>query len=247
MNFENILKQISKLAAACIIYFLCAGFYLSAKGFIMQEDGSIVLVKAAHAQTDVSTLATPVDDNTALSLPAGPILGDENAPVTVYEFSSLNCSHCANFHLSILPQLKPEFIDTGKVKFVFVSFPLDRKSMKAAMLSECVPESSYADFLKILFKKQREWVLARNTEQVLIRYAMLNGMTEAQAKECLTNDALAKDILEVRQQGMDRLNIKGTPAFLVVNNGKKEILYGAPDYETFKEYLILKTYEQPNR
>ena len=247
MKLESILRQISKLAAACIVYFLCAGFYLSAKGFIMQDDGNIVLVKAAHAKTDVHTLATPIDDNTALSLPDGPILGDGNAPVTVYEFSSLNCSHCADFHLSVLPRLKPEFIDTGRVKFIFVSFPLDRKSMKAAMLSECVPESSYGEFIKILFKKQREWMLSRNTEQVLIRYAMLNGMTEEQAKVCLSNDALAKDILEIRQQGMDRLEIKGTPAFLVVSGNKKEILYGAPDYQTFKEYLTLKTYEQPNR
>jgi protein-disulfide isomerase len=83
-------------------------------------------------------------------------------------------------------------------------------------------------------------MLSRTPEQVLIRYGMLNGLTETEAKDCLTNDNLAKDLLEVRQQGLDRLEIKGTPAFLVVHNNKKEMLYGAPDYKTFKTYLQTK-------
>ena len=240
MNFENIIRKISALAAAILVYFLCAGFYLSLKGFVIQPDGNIVLVKPANAATDISTLATPLDKNIALTLPTGPILGSDNAPITIYEFSSLNCSHCSDFHLSTLPLLKREFIDSGHVKFIFTNFPLDKKSMKAAMLTTCVPESHYGSFITTLFKKQREWMLAYDSEQVLIRYAMLNGLTEAQARDCIHNDDLAKDILEVRQQGLDRLQIKGTPAFLVVQNGKKEILYGAPDYRTFKAYLHSK-------
>lgn len=240
MKFEGIISKISQIAAGIIIYMLCAGFYLSAKGFQMLPDGNIVLVKSAQAQTDINSLASPVASNVALSLPEGPVLGSASAPITVYEFSSLNCSHCADFHTSILPLLKPEFIDSGNVKFIFTHFPLDRKAMKAAMLSECVPEENYGHFISTLFKKQREWMLSRNTEDVLIRYAMLNGMTEAQAKECLTNDNLAKDLLEIRQQGLDRLDIKGTPAFLVVKGSQREMLYGAPDYKTFKTYLQTK-------
>jgi len=240
MKFENIISKISKLAAALIVYFLCAGFYLSIKGFVMQPDGSITLIKTAQAQTDTSSLTTPVDNNIALSLPNGPIIGKNNAPITVYEFSSFNCGHCADFHLKTLPLLKQQFIDSGKVKFIFVNFPLDKNSMKAAMLSECVPENSYENFINIMFKKQREWGLSHNPEQVMLRYAMLNGMTQEQAQQCLTNDNLAKDLLEVRQQGLDRLEIKGTPAFLIVKNGKKEIMYGAPNYKTFKNYLETK-------
>lgn len=240
MKFENIIKNISRIAAALILYFLCAGFYLGQKGFVMQPDGNIVLVKEANAAVDINTMAEPIDKNIALSLPDGPILGNANAPITVYEFSSLNCSHCSTFHLSILPLLKKEFVDSGNVKFIFTNFPLDRKAMKAAMLTECVPENNYGNFITTLFKKQREWMLSRNPEQVLIRYAMLNGLTESQAKECLTNDALAKDLLEIRQQGLDRLNIKGTPAFLVIQNGQREMLYGSPDYNTFKAYLQSK-------
>ncbi len=237
MKFEDIIKKISTLAAAVIVYFICAGFYLSTKGFEMSPDGSISLVKEANAKVDIANLAEPIDSNIALSLPTGPVLGSDDAPVAVYEFSSLNCSHCAEFHLSTLPMLKKQFIDSGKIKFIFTNFPLNQSAMKAAMLSECVPESHYSEFLKVLFKKQREWMLSRNSEQVLIRYAMLNGLTEAQAKQCLHNDELAKDILEVRQQGLDRLKIKGTPSFLVVQGNRKEILYGAPDYKTFKAYF----------
>ena len=240
MTFENILKKISAIAAAFIIYFLCAGFYLSLKGFVMQPNGEIVLVKEVQAASDISTLANPIDKTIALTLPTGPVLGSDNAPVTVYEFSSLNCGHCADFHLSILPLLKQEFIDSGNVKFIFTNFPLDRKAMKAAMLTECVPASRYGEFISTLFKKQREWMLSRNTEEVLLRYAMLNGLTETQARDCINNDNLAKDIIEVRQQGLDRLKIKGTPAFLVVKGNEREILYGAPDYRTFKAYLQSK-------
>lgn len=240
MKFEDILNKISQIAALVIIYLLCAGFYLSIKGFVLSPDGKIVFVKEAHASVDINTLATPINDNIALSLPEGPILGNSNAPITIYEFSSLNCSHCADFHLKTLPLLKQEFIDSGNVKFIFVNFPLDRKSMKAAMITECVPEENYGHLLSTLFKKQREWMLSRTPEQVLIRYGMLNGLTETEAKDCLTNDDLAKDLLEVRQQGLDRLEIKGTPAFLVMHNNKKEMLYGAPDYKTFKTYLQTK-------
>ena len=240
MKFEEFIRKISQIAAFAVIYLLCAGFYLSAKHFVRQPDGNIVLIKEAHAETDINTLATPISNNIALSLPKGPILGNPNAPITIYEFSSLNCSHCSDFHLSTLPLLKREFVDSGNVKFIFTHFPLDRKSMKAAMLAECVPEGNYNSFLTLLFKKQREWMLSRDPEQTLIRYAMLNGMTEQQAKDCLHNDDLAKDILEVRQQGLDRLEIKGTPAFLVVQNGQREMLYGAPGYRTFKAYLQSK-------
>lgn len=240
MKFEILLKRISALAAAFIVYFLCAGFYLSLKGFVMMPDGNIVLIKEAQASSDITTLASPIDSKIALTLPTGPVLGSDNAPVTVYEFSSLNCSHCAHFHLSILPLLKQEFIDSGHVKFIFTNFPLDRKSMKAAMLTECVPTSNYNAFISTLFKKQREWMLSRNSEEVLLRYAMLNGLTETQARECISNDNLAKDILEIRQQGLDRLKIKGTPAFLVVKGNERDILYGAPDYKTFKAYLQSK-------
>jgi len=244
MNFENFIKKISQLAAACLIYLLCAGFYLNLKGFELLPDGNIVLIKTAHAEVNINTLASPINDNVALTLPSGPILGDANAPITIYEFSSLNCSHCSDFHLSTLPLLKREFIDSGNVKFIFTHFPLDRKAMKAAMLAECVPENNYGNFLTTLFKKQREWMLSYDPEQVLIRYAMLNGLTETEAKDCLTNDDLAKDLLEIRQQGLDRLEIKGTPAFLVEKNGHREILYGAPDYKTFKAYLQSKIAHQ---
>lgn len=240
MKFEDIIKKLSQLAAAFILYFLCAGFYLSTKGFIMLPDGKITLVKEVRAEATPGAIATPISNDIALSLPDGPILGSSTAPITVYEFSSLNCSHCAEFHLSILPLLKSEFIDSGNVKFIFTNFPLDRKSMKAAMLTECVPESNYGSFISTLFKRQREWMLSRDPEQVLIRYAMLNGLTETQARDCISNDELAKDILEIRQQGLDRLKIKGTPSFLVVKNGQKEMLYGAANYSTFKAYLQSK-------
>lgn len=246
MKIEDIIKKISAVAAGFIIYMVAAGFYLSAKGFSMLPDGNIVLMKEAHAadlDSAVANLAEPVNPSIAFTLPDGPYIGNENAPVTMYEFSSLNCSHCADFHLSTLPKLKKEFADKGNLKIIFTNFPLDRKSMKAAMLSACVPESGYNNFITTLFKNQREWILSRNTDKTLINYAVHNGLTEQQAKDCLKNDELAKEILDVRQQGLDRLKIQGTPAFLIVKGNNKEIIHGIPDYNIFSAYLQKRIYQ----
>ena len=240
MRFEDIISKISKLAAIIIVYFICAGFYLNSKGFIMQPDGSISLVKNANASVEQGVFASPINNNTALSLPSKATIGSQDAPITIYEFSSLSCSHCADFHLSTIPLLQKQFIDNGKVKFIFVNFPLEKKSMRAGMLSECINDDSRNDFIKTMFKKQREWLLSHNTDKVLIKYAKLYGMTEEEASACLSNDNLAKDMLEIRQQGLDRLGIKGTPAFLVDYKGSKEIIYGAPNYQTLKNYLETK-------
>lgn len=237
MKFEILVKKISAFVAGVVVYLLIAGIYLSSKGFEMDENGNISLVSAAAAQ-DNKPVTQTLDSKTNVIFPQKPYLGKEDAPITLYEYSSLGCYHCADFHLNTLPKLQKEFIDTGKVKLVFADFPIDRKSMQAALMAHCMPtEKKYFDFLTLLFKKQREWGLSHNSEKLFKQYALLNGITAEQADACLNDDNEAKEILNIRQQAMDELKLRGTPSFVISAGGKREVLQGAPSYEAFKELL----------
>lgn len=243
MKFEDTVKKISGAIAGFVIFFIAAGMYLNLKGFIMSPDGRPVLVqtaKAAPSAEEVNSLAQKIDPKINVILPKGHLLGNAKAPITIYEYSSFGCHHCANFHLDTLPQLKKDFIDSGKVKVVFVDFPIDNKSMMASMLTHCIPEKNYHEFLELLFKKQRDWGLSLNAEKVLSEYAALNGLSKEAAAKCLKDDKLAEQIIEERQQAIDKLKVQGTPALLIVDKKGKEVIYGAPDYETLKAYLQKK-------
>lgn len=237
---EKIIRRLSAVITSIIIYVVCAYGYLSLKGFVFQN-GTFTLVQPAAAQTPATDnsqeFAVKLDENLALNFKPTKIIGKQDAPIMMYELSSLGCTHCAHFHLNILPQLKKDFIDNGKLKVAFINFPLDRKSMQGAMLSECVPLQYRQNFLKMVFEKQREWGLSFNSENLLKSYALANGLKKTEATECLKNDQLAQQILNDRQEAVDKLKMQGTPAFLINHNGQYEIIYGAPDYEKLKFYL----------
>ncbi len=234
MTFENIIKRISQLLAVAFMFLMADVFYLSIKGFDW-VDGNLILVAPAEAAVPVST-EMPVAAARFEMEPAF-VLGNAEAPVTIYEFSSLGCSHCSDFHLNMLPELKKEFIDTGKAKLVFADFPIDAKSMKAAMLARCMPADKYFDFLGLLFKKQLNWGLSFKTEKLLAGYAATEGLTEEKAKACMEDDAVAAEIMAIRQDGMEKLGIRGTPSFLIRGADGEDLFPGLPDYERFAETI----------
>ena len=233
MTFENIIKRVSQVLAAAFMFLMADGFYLSQKGFNW-VDGSLVLVKPAEAS--VPAAAGGVVPS-RFEMNAAHVLGSADAPVTIYEFSSLGCSHCADFHLNMLPELKKDYIDSGKVKLVFADFPIDAKSMKGAMLARCMPADRYFDFLSLLFKKQLTWGLSFKTEKLLTSYAELEGLSAEKAKACMEDDDAAKEIMSVRQDAMEKLQIQGTPSFLIRSDLGEEVLPGVPDYEKLKEVM----------
>lgn len=231
MKFEEIIRTISSWVAGVAVFLIAAGIYLSAKGFVMGPDGVPVLVKNAQAEDNT------VEINKNAALPQGKILGNPKAPVAIYEFSSYGCFHCADFHLQVLPEIKKNFIDKGWVRLVFIPFPLEAKSMQAAMIAECVNDKQYFAFVDLLFKKQREWGLSRKSDKIISQYAALSGLNTQKAEACLHDDAKAEEILSRRQQAMENFKIQGTPAFLVVGNKQREMLYGAPSYEDMASIL----------
>ncbi len=241
---EKYIQRLSFVITFILVYVGAAYIYLSYKGF-EYRNGTFELVSSAQAfswdenNTDLQEkqYATPIESHIALNLPKQNIEGSKKAPLTIYEFSSLGCTHCADFHLNILPKLREEYFDTEKVQLVFVDFPLDKRSMQASMLSHCVNPFDRAEFLSFVFSKQREWILTREPEKYLISYAKEYGLSEDEALKCLKNDSIAKEIMFNRQEAIDKLKIEGTPAFLISNSERNEIIYGISNVTDFKAYL----------
>ncbi len=235
---EKVVRTISLIVTSVLVYVFFAYSYLSWKGFVWTGNGFDLIAPAQAAETpEEQSFATPIAPDVALNFSSSDLIGNPDAPLTLYELSSLSCVHCADFHLHILPKLKEDFISKNLLNVVFVNFPLEKKAMQAAMLSECLKDSQRENFLNKLFSRQRSWVLSADAENVLIQYALDEGLDKAAAEECLKNDSLAQQILATRQEGIDKLNMQGTPAFLISGGGRNEIIYGVPNYDELKAYL----------
>ena len=127
-------------------------------------------------------------------------LGDEKAPVTIIEYASMTCPHCAQFHATTYPELKKRYIDTGKVRFIFREFPLDQLALAAFLLARCAGPDKYFPMIETLFQLQKEWVIQKPLGP-LLAIAKQAGMSEQAFNECLQDKKLIDGIEEVRQQG----------------------------------------------
>ena len=144
-------------------------------------------------------------------------IGNENAPVTIIEYASMTCPHCANFHKTTYPELKKKYIDTGKVRFIFREFPLDQLAAAAFMLARCGGKERYFPLIETLFEQQNDWVVQRPLAplQAISKQA---GISEKAFNECLKNQQVLDGIEEVRQRASQKLNVQSTPTFFI--NGK---------------------------
>lgn len=172
---------------------------------------------------------TTVDVEQALAERA---VGAEDAPVTIIEYFSLTCPHCAEFHTETFPALKEKYIDTGKVRFVFRDFPLDRVALPAAVMARCVDPKRYTGVISVLFESQVQWAGAQNPLEPLSQIGRLAGLSEDQFHDCIASEAMINGVLTSRQEA-SRAGVSSTPSFLV--NGK---LYpGGRSIEEFSEII----------
>jgi protein-disulfide isomerase len=166
-------------------------------------------------------------------------IGRADAPVTIVEYSSLSCPHCAAFHKEVLPELKTEYIDTGKVRYVVREFPLNDAALAGAVVARCLDPSRYFAFVDMLFSKQDEWAFKDDAFAPLKKLAKQAGLPDDQFDKCLDNEALQKKILAIRERGAKE-GVSGTPAFFV--NGK--LIKGPATLKTLAEaakpYLTTK-------
>jgi protein-disulfide isomerase len=171
-------------------------------------------------------------DFTTIS-PDDRVLGKADAPVTIIEYASLTCPHCAAFDAETLPQLKKEWIDTGKAKLVFRDFPLDGLALKGAKLARCAPPERFYGFIDVLFRQQDVWARAADPQAALGRIAKLGGMSDDQFQTCMKDDAVENQILAGRMAAEKDATVESTPTFFI--NGKK--LVGALPYDSFDDAL----------
>jgi protein-disulfide isomerase len=181
--------------------------------------------------------------NSALNVPAaeelfrdGPLgersLGSKKAPVTVIEYASLTCPHCANFHRNVFPRVKREYIDTGKIRFIVREFPIGRTAGTAAIINRCAPEGKYFSVFGEFLLRQGEWVSQEVRPDAIYRVAARTGMSRETFDKCLTNQTIIQGLTEVKERGR-RFGVIGTPTFFA--NGRKA--QGAVTFEEFKALI----------
>jgi protein-disulfide isomerase len=146
-------------------------------------------------------------------------LGKPDAPITIIEYASLTCPHCAEFNKEIMPELKARYVETGKAKVIYRDYPLDNWALKAAMVARCAPADKYFNFIDVLFQNQVTWATAKDPKAALERIAKLGGMSSEQFDACLANKSLEDAILAGSLKGQKDFDITGTPTIIV--NGKK--------------------------
>lgn len=146
------------------------------------------------------------------------IYGKEDAPVTIVEYASLTCPHCADFTLNTFPKIKEKYIDTGKVRLIFREFPFDPRATAAFMLARCAPEDRYFPMVNVFFQQLQQWAMAQDGEAALLQIAKLAGFTQESFQACLTNQELLDDINGVRERGSS-YGVNATPTFFI--NGQK--------------------------
>jgi protein-disulfide isomerase len=175
------------------------------------------------------------------------VLGDKNAPVTMIEYASLSCPHCASFSRESFEKLKTEFIDSGKMKFVFRHFPLNQPALVASMFMECQTQDhkneaveKYYFTLKALMKTQDSWAFDDKFAERLEGIAKLDGMSSERFNSCINDKKLQEKILSERMEVSQTLQLKSTPSFFV--NG--EISEGYIDYQTLKKLIESKLAEK---
>ncbi|HYH40156.1 MAG TPA: DsbA family protein [Azospirillum sp.] len=165
------------------------------------------------------------------------VLGDPKAPVTIVDYSSMTCPHCARFHIDTLPQIKQKYIDTGKAKLVFRDFPFDQWALRASMLARCAPPERYFPLLDVLFKGQAQWSSSKDPAAALTQIGKLAGLSEDTIKACWTDQKLADGILNMRLDGQNKDKIESTPTFVLSSGSGTTKVEGAQPFEKFAEAI----------
>ena len=151
------------------------------------------------------------------------VLGNENAPVTIIEYTSLTCSYCALFSTKIMPEIKRTLIDTGKAKLIYRDFPLDSIALKASMMARCVPKDKFFDMIDVLFSNQKRWIRHKDPMVGLAQLGSLAGLDEEAFKKCTENVALETAIVKVYQEAQRKYHINGSPTF-IFNDGAAKLV-----------------------
>ena len=172
-------------------------------------------------------------DNGPLPADQDMAMGDAKAPITVIEYASMTCPHCAQFHNTYLPEIKKKYIDTGKVRLIFREFPLDRAAYQASILARCSGADRFFPYINILFTQQSNWSRAKDQKAELAKLGQMGGVSISDFDACLADKKLGDGILQTRKYGQEKHEINSTPSFVI--DGKTHA--GGMDLEAFSKVV----------
>jgi len=194
---------------------ILAGSTLCAAAILGAVSPSATLRAAPGPSGPVQLAQAPAELQVA---PTDHVMGNADAPVTIIEYASMTCPHCAAFHTDTLPALKEKYVDTGKVRFVYRDFPLDQIALQAAQIAECSGNERYFGVVDVIFRSQAQWAAGKEPIAELGKTLRIAGITEADIKKCLADQKLATDIVAERQIG-EKAGVDSTPALFI--NGQR--------------------------
>ncbi len=187
------------------------------------EAGQTQVAQAAAPAAKVEVPQSEGEVDIAKLMAPGPLpemsVGKADAKVTIVEYMSMTCPHCARFHNETYDAIKTKYVDSGQVRFVLREFPFDPRAAAAFMLARCAPADQYFPMISMLFKQQETWAAAPNGRDALLQMSKLAGFTQESFEACLTNQKLLDDVQATMQKGDKEFGVKATPTFFV--NGKK--------------------------
>lgn len=195
---------------------------------------------SAIAQTGPKLTAGPDVDVAELMKPtdlADLTMGSADAKVTIVEYASMTCPHCARFYKEVFPALKSKYIDTGKVRFIFRDFPLNPRAFGGAMLGRCIGGDKGLALVETLFDKQADWAFVEsNPQQALFDVSKQAGFTQETFEKCLTDQKLFEQLTAMQRRGADVFKITSTPTFFV--NGKRMVGPTIEDFDKMIEPML---------
>ncbi len=190
-------------------------------------------VPAVLLALTLAAIIRPAAAGSMAERPGDMVFGQANAPVTMIEYYSLNCPHCAEFHKQVFPALKAKYIDSGQMRFVFRDFPLNWAAVEAAVLSQCAGPERYLAAQSALFASFRQWSAAEPSLLAIAEIVETVGVTRAELRQCVAEGALEKQVLESFEFAKDELGVDATPTFFI--NGEKHV--GGISLERLTEIL----------
>ena len=189
--------------------------------------------KDVLATSDQANLSK-IEKELAVPGPLGDMsLGDPKAPIKVYEYASLTCSHCADFSMHTFPEFKKNYIDTGKVYYTLRDFPFDPIATAAYMLAHCAGPERYFGFVEVLFSTQPQWAFVQTPMEALKKIAKQGGFSDESFEACMKNEKIFEHVKSVAERGSKVFGVNSTPTFFI--NGEK--VEGAIPYADFKTIL----------
>ena len=166
-------------------------------------------------------------------------MGNPKAPLTVLEYAAPTCPHCAHFDMDIFPQFKQQYIDTGKVYYVFRVFPLNGVDVAAASIAECMPEDNYFPFLDLLYRNQPKWdpdgYQIPDVRAALKQMGNIVGLSGDKVDSCIGDQAEGKKIEQIGQEATTKYDVSGTPTF--VFEGQPQTHGPFEDFQELKKYI----------